>query len=153
MANALDETLWVDRFTGLAWLNPVTKKMLVDRSVVIEADKGTTIFGPGNSPENLLFLLEGTVRAQQTSESGREIVLYRIEAGQSCVLTTACLLAYEDYTAEGKRSTVQAQGSVSSGNASSPADMKLPRAANTRTCPTRRISNGVNRAPDEKPKK
>ena len=38
---------------------------------------------------------------QQTSDTGREIVLYRVHAGESCVLTTACLLAYEDYSAEG----------------------------------------------------
>jgi CRP/FNR family transcriptional regulator len=38
---------------------------------------------------------------QQVSETGHEIVLYRIHAGQSCVLTTACLLAFEDYSAEG----------------------------------------------------
>lgn len=41
------------------------------------------------------------MRVQQTSESGREIVLYRIHSGESCVLTTACLLAYDDYAAEG----------------------------------------------------
>ena len=38
---------------------------------------------------------------QQVSEGGREIVLYRVHAGESCVLTTACLLAYEEYSAEG----------------------------------------------------
>jgi CRP/FNR family transcriptional regulator, anaerobic regulatory protein len=59
------------------------------------------IFGPGKSPENLLLMLEGTVRVQQLAENGREIVLYRVHAGESCVLTTACLLAYEDYSAEG----------------------------------------------------
>jgi CRP/FNR family transcriptional regulator len=49
----------------------------------------------------MLLLLAGTVRVQQTSDSGREIVLYRVRAGESCVLTTACLLSHEDYTAEG----------------------------------------------------
>ncbi len=44
---------------------------------------------------------EGTVRVQQLSEKGREIVLYRIRAGESCVMTTACLLAFESYTAQG----------------------------------------------------
>jgi CRP/FNR family transcriptional regulator len=63
------------------------------------------IFGPGKAPENLLLLLEGTVRVQEVSETGREIVLYRVHAGESCVLTTACLLAYEDYSAEGLAET------------------------------------------------
>lgn len=95
------EDTWVERFPGLSRLDVPTKELLLTRSAIVEVPAGTTIFGPGNSPENMLFLLGGTVRVQQVSESGHEIVLYRIEAGQSCVLTTACLLAYEDYSAEG----------------------------------------------------
>ncbi len=74
---------------------------LTARSRVLRVPAGSVIFGPGKSPENLLLLLEGTVRVQQTSETGREVFLYRVNAGESCVLTTACLLAYEDYSAEG----------------------------------------------------
>ncbi|MDG1119030.1 MAG: Crp/Fnr family transcriptional regulator [Flavimaricola sp.] len=92
---------WIERFPGLSRLESPIKALLMARSVLIDVPKGTTIFGPGNSPENMLFLLEGTVKVQQVSETGHEIVLYRIQAGQSCVLTTACLLAYEDYSAEG----------------------------------------------------
>jgi CRP/FNR family transcriptional regulator len=92
---------WIDRFPGLSRLDPGVKDMLVRRSTVITVPKDTVIFGPGKSPENLLLMLEGTVRVQQLAENGREIVLYRVHAGESCVLTTACLLAYEDYSAEG----------------------------------------------------
>lgn len=92
---------WVERFPGLSRLEPPIKELLLNRSDIISAPEGVTLFGPGNSPENMLFLLDGTVRVQQVSETGHEIVLYRIQAGQSCVLTTACLLAYEDYSAEG----------------------------------------------------
>ncbi len=38
---------------------------------------------------------------QQLSASGREIVLYRIGPGESCILTTTCLLARSHYVAEG----------------------------------------------------
>lgn len=96
-----DANKWVERFPGLSRLEPPVKKLLLDRSAVIDVRSGVTIFGPGNSPENMLFLLDGTVRVQQVSDTGHEIVLYRIHAGQSCVLTTACLLAYEHYSAEG----------------------------------------------------
>jgi CRP/FNR family transcriptional regulator, anaerobic regulatory protein len=92
---------WIDRFAGLSRLDAGVKDRLVKRSTVITVPKDTVIFGPGKSPENLLLLLEGTVRVQQLAENGREIVLYRVHAGESCVLTTACLLAYEDYSAEG----------------------------------------------------
>ena len=95
------DDMWLDRFAGLARLEPAIKAQLLARSAVVTAPAGTVIFGPGKSPENMLFLLAGTVRVQQVSDTGHEIVLYRIEAGESCVLTTACLLAYEDDAAEG----------------------------------------------------
>jgi len=92
---------WVEQFPGLSRLDPDIKALLVARSEIQTHDAGALIFGPGRSPENMLFLLDGTLRVQQVSESGHEIVLYRIHAGQSCVLTTACLLAYDNYAAEG----------------------------------------------------
>jgi CRP/FNR family transcriptional regulator len=96
---------WIERFPGLARLSPEIRRALTERSAVVRVREGSVIFGPGVSPENLLLLISGTVRVQQTSENGREIVLYRVEAGQSCVLTTACLLAHEDYSAEGVAET------------------------------------------------
>ncbi|WP_375544274.1 Crp/Fnr family transcriptional regulator [Phaeobacter inhibens] len=96
---------WIDRFAGLARLDAETKAHILAEAARVNVPKGAVIFGPGKSPENMLFLLDGTVRVQQVSDSGREILLYRINAGESCVLTTACLLAYEDYAAEGVAET------------------------------------------------
>ncbi|MEZ5931726.1 MAG: Crp/Fnr family transcriptional regulator [Alphaproteobacteria bacterium] len=98
-------TEWIDRFPGLSKLDAPIRDLLIERSKIISLPAGTVIFGPGKAPENLLLLLEGTVRVQQVAENGREIVLYRVQAGESCVLTTACLLAYEDYRAEGLAET------------------------------------------------
>lgn len=97
----IDTQDWVERFPGLSRLAPPIKTLILSRSSIVDVPEGTTLFGPGNSPENMLFLLDGTVRVQQVSDTGHEIVLYRIHAGESCVLTTACLLAYDDYSAEG----------------------------------------------------
>lgn len=92
---------WMDQFPGLSSLDRAERDTLVAESKIVEVPQNTVIFGPGKAPEYLLLLLEGSVRVQQASENGREIVLYRVAAGESCVLTTACLLAYEDYRAEG----------------------------------------------------
>lgn len=96
---------WISRFQGLSSLPERIRDILSGRSTIVEMPKGTVIFGPSNSPEHLLFLLDGTVRVQQLAENGREIVLYRVQAGESCVMTTACLLAYENYSAEGVAET------------------------------------------------
>jgi CRP/FNR family transcriptional regulator, anaerobic regulatory protein len=92
---------WLESFPGLAGLSEDVRRELLEHSRIVELPEGSRIFGLGQAPANFLLLLEGRIRVQQVSESGREIVLYRVSAGQSCALTTACLLGYEDYPAEG----------------------------------------------------
>lgn len=92
---------WISQFPGLARLGPDLRATLLTQSLILTVPAGTVVFGPGKPPEHLLLLLDGRVRVRQTSEEGREIVLYRVAAGESCVMTTACLLAHEDYSAEG----------------------------------------------------
>jgi CRP/FNR family transcriptional regulator len=50
-------------------------------------------------------VLAGSVRVHLLSELGREIVLYRVTAGSTCILTTSCLIGREDYSAEGVTET------------------------------------------------
>lgn len=92
---------WIDRFQGLRRLPPDIRADLTRGSQIVSVPAGTQVFAPGQSADNLLLLLEGTVRVQQKSDTGREIFLYRVHAGESCVLTTACMLSYEDYAADG----------------------------------------------------
>ena len=91
---------WISHFPGLGKLPDEIVTPLVAASRVARLPAGTRIFGPGQAPEAFLLLISGTVRVQQVSETGREIVLYRVSAGDSCALTTACLMGYEDYQAE-----------------------------------------------------
>ncbi|MEE3360561.1 MAG: Crp/Fnr family transcriptional regulator [Pseudomonadota bacterium] len=97
----LMEGSWVDRFPGLQQLPPEHRAILEKGSTVISVPEGTQVFGPGQSADNLLMLLEGTVRVQQTSDTGREVFLYRVNGGESCVLTTAFMITFDDYSAEG----------------------------------------------------
>lgn len=96
---------WIKQFPGLSSLAASEQELLLEQSSVMRVPKNTVIFGPGKIPNHLLLLLEGTIRVQQLSEKGREIVLYRVRAGESCVMTTACMLAFESYSAEGVAET------------------------------------------------
>ena len=91
---------WISNFPGLRKLEPSIAKPLIETSKVVRLPAGTRIFGPGQAPDAFLLLISGTIRVQQVSDAGREIVLYRVSAGESCALTTACLMGYEDYQAE-----------------------------------------------------
>jgi len=92
---------WTDRFPDLARLPVDVLSALKQSSRVVSLPAGTLVFGPGQPPTSYLLLLSGTVRVHQVSESGREIVLYRVMAGESCAMTTACLMADDLYQAEG----------------------------------------------------
>ncbi len=96
---------WISRFEGLDGLDERLKRKLTAQSRIVTLKKGARVFGPGAQADRLLLLLEGTVRVQQHSEGGREIVLYRVQAGESCVLSTATLLAYDAHAAEGVAET------------------------------------------------
>lgn len=96
---------WINRFSGLEAMSADVAHTLVAGSKVVRLPAGARVFEPGQHADNLLFLLSGTVRVQQRSDTGREVFLYRVNAGESCVLTTACMLADEDYAAEGLTET------------------------------------------------
>jgi CRP/FNR family transcriptional regulator len=96
--NAID---WTERFKGTKTLPRLVRDRLLDVALIRNHKKGYQVFGPENVPDSLIFLYDGTIRVSQTSGNGRDIVLYRVDAGESCVLTTACMLAEEAYNAEG----------------------------------------------------
>ena len=73
--------------------------MEATRVVVLPPQK--TVFSPGALCENYLLVIEGSVRTHLLTESGREVVLYHVRPGESCVLTTSCLIGHTRYPAEG----------------------------------------------------
>ena len=87
---------WIDQFEGLQRLDPAMLDILTSSSEVASFKKNKIIFGMGKAPEHLVLLVKGSIQVMRISEAGREIVLYRVNAGSSCVLTSACVLAYED---------------------------------------------------------
>lgn len=95
------DTDWTERFQGTKGLPRAVRDRLLKVAQVRHYPAGRQVFGPANVPDSLFLLYEGRLRVSQMSENGREIVLYRVDAGESCVLTTACMLAEEAYNAEG----------------------------------------------------
>lgn len=96
---------WLDRFPALRALEPETASVLEKGAQLVDLPAGQTVFGTGDECHNYLLVIDGSVRVQMTSEFGREIVLYRVASGESCVLTTSCLLAHKTYAAEGVTET------------------------------------------------
>ena len=66
----------------------------------VRLDAGRHVFSQGDEPQNYLIVTEGCVKVFARSAEGREVVLYRVRAGEMCLLTTACLIGHTRYSAE-----------------------------------------------------
>jgi CRP/FNR family transcriptional regulator len=53
---------------------------------------GKQVLAQGQACTALAFVREGSVRVYLIGEDGREITLYRVGPGESCVLTASCIL-------------------------------------------------------------
>jgi CRP/FNR family transcriptional regulator len=66
--------------------------------IVIPAQR--RVFSQGQLADHLLLVSSGSVKVFARSSEGREVVLYRVQTGEMCTLTTACLLGHTAYPAE-----------------------------------------------------
>lgn len=98
------KTSWRDIFPQLRKLRNGKDdeiELLLDSAGEVSLPAKTTVFHQGDACSNYILVIEGSVRVMTRAENGREIVLYRLGAGDSCVLTTSCLFGNSKYPAEG----------------------------------------------------
>jgi CRP/FNR family transcriptional regulator, anaerobic regulatory protein len=97
MQNATLE--WLDIFPELKQLESNAKDLLLKHARIVEAPVGTVGYREGDSCGAYVLRLEGQSRVFKLSQSGREILLYRVGSGETCVITTTCLLGNSNYPA------------------------------------------------------
>lgn len=90
---------WLALFPDLLELEQESKALLARYSRIIEAPVGTIGYREGTPCGAYVLRLAGQSRVYKMSTSGREILLYRVGSGETCVLTTTCLLGSSDYPA------------------------------------------------------
>ncbi len=78
----------------------------IGKQIIINAKKVTLaansiVFHQGDACVHYLLVLQGSVKVFTRNDNGREILLYRVTVGESCTLTTSCLLTKNKYPAEG----------------------------------------------------
>ena len=91
---------WLDKFPALKALDDPSWLAALASTQEVALAPEAVVFRHGDQCRHFLLVLEGTIRVQKISESGKEIVLYRVGPGESCVLSTACLMAGDSYPAE-----------------------------------------------------
>ena len=95
-----NETItWLTQFPDLNDLDSHAIELLSRHARIVEAPVGTIGYREGDSCGVYVMRLAGQSRVFKMSSSGREILLYRVAAGETCVITTTCLLGNSDYPA------------------------------------------------------
>jgi CRP/FNR family transcriptional regulator len=57
------------------------------------------IYQEGDACTAIAFVLSGEIRVYKIGETGREITLYEIGGGETCILNASCILAHATYPA------------------------------------------------------
>jgi len=66
---------------------------LAQSTVVRHYDKGEFVHGGTDTCTGMIHLIKGSIRAYLLSPEGREITLYKLHAGETCMLSASCVIS------------------------------------------------------------
>ena len=79
------------------------KKQLVEAILTASSYKrfvpNTQLYTEGDRCPGIAFVLSGQIRVYKISKSGREITLYEIFPGETCILNASCIISHQNYPA------------------------------------------------------
>jgi len=79
--------------------NPAFTETFFAQAQYVELPAGAPICDEGQICAHLALVIEGIGRVYKLSPSGREVTLYRIYGGESCVLTASCIMNQDSFPA------------------------------------------------------
>jgi CRP/FNR family transcriptional regulator, anaerobic regulatory protein len=79
--------------------NNEVEKVFSENVIKHSSKKGTFIIMEGDECNFFPIIKTGIIRVYKVGSSGQEITLYRINSGESCILTISCLLAQNNFPA------------------------------------------------------
>ena len=90
---------------SLAGLPPALEEELAHNLRLMKVPAGTHVFSERDPCNGFPIVLSGRVRVSKALESGRELALYEVTPGESCVISTSCMLGSTQYGARGECAT------------------------------------------------
>lgn len=98
--------------TALLALYPALRSLAPDQvaslcrpEASLRIPAGAVLFSERQACPGFPLLIEGAIKVVKTTAAGREMLLYRVEPGGSCVISSSCLLGHTGYTAHGVAQT------------------------------------------------
>lgn len=86
---------------ALATLPPALAEEVATQVRRMRLPAGSRVFGERDECLGFPIIISGKVRVSRMLESGREVALYDVSDGESCVISTSCLLGNLPYGARG----------------------------------------------------
>ncbi len=83
----------------LEQLPPDLFQRIEQETKLVKAPVGRQLFDEGTCCTHFPFLIEGVIRATKCNPDGHEILLYRLNPGESCIITVCALLGETAYPA------------------------------------------------------
>jgi CRP/FNR family transcriptional regulator len=90
-----------DLYPVLAKLPPVLAARVAAETQTMTVPGGTVVFDESQACQGFPFVIEGDIRVLKPAANGRELPLYRVLPGESCIISSSCLLGHADYNARG----------------------------------------------------
>lgn len=85
----------------LATLPDALRQQCLAEAMVMKVPAGTVVFDGGQPCQGFPFILDGAIRVIKAAANGRELPLYRVLPGESCLISSGCLLGHTNYNARG----------------------------------------------------
>jgi len=101
MLDSNTQTLLLKFYPMLRDLPATQLDDLLSNASAMSVPAGTVMFDENQSCQGFPLLLSGSIRVIKASANGRELQLYRVCPGESCILTSSCLLGHDHYHARG----------------------------------------------------
>ena len=87
------------QFGFLQKADPQFREIFFQHTAYASIDIGQPICDQGMQCSHLALVIEGSARVYKLSENGREITLYRVGPGESCILTASCIISGKPFPA------------------------------------------------------
>jgi len=88
-------------YPALTEVAPPTRAAALAHAQLLAVPAGTVLFDERQPCQGFPFVLAGGVRVLKSAPNGRELPLYRVLPGETCIITSSCLLGHADYNARG----------------------------------------------------
>ncbi len=101
MTAAIDPQKLANLYPALASLPAGQLAAQLPPGAIMQLPAGTQVFAEHQPCQGFPLVLEGSIKVIKLAANGRELMLYRVMPGGSCIISSSCLLGHSDYNARG----------------------------------------------------